>query len=135
MKLDVLEKLFTAIWHLDLFNFNPWILIFSNTFLKVSLWECTSFLQTIISSWEFPAFFIPQRMLEIVPWETSEALCNSYGILLKWCRPNGVLNVSNFELSASTGICQYPQLASNLVKTFPLDNLNKISSVVETWWW
>ena len=37
--------------------------------------------------------------------------------------------MKNFELSASTEICQYPQLASNLVKTFPLDNLDKISSV------
>ena len=75
-------------------------------------------------------------MFEIVTWKTSEALCNPYGILLKRFRLKGVLNVSNFELLVSAWIYQYSQLASNVVKTFLLDNLDKISSVVgRRWWW
>ena len=40
-----------------------------------------------------------------------------------------------FRTISINWVCQYPQLASNLVKTFTLGNLDKISSVVGRWWW
>ena len=49
---------------------------------------------------------------------------------MKEKRPNGELNVNNFELSSSTGICQYPFDASNFIKYFGLFISENISSAV-----
>ena len=47
-------------------------------------------------------------------------------------QPKGVLNVTSFELSLSTGICQKPLIASILEKYFVPGISVKISSVVES---
>ena len=60
-----------------------------------------------------------------------EKLCNPHDILLKRCHPKQALKVSNFELSASTRICQNSQLASTFVNLrYDFFSVRKVMMIV-----
>ena len=56
------------------------------------------------------------------------------GSLVNRYRPQGVLNVKSFELSSSTGSCQYPLQASRDMKLLTTDSLLATSSTVTVGW-
>ena len=56
-------------------------------------------------------------MADMADWNTSCAEHMPKGSLVNMNLPKGVLNVHNFELTSSSLICQYPELASRTVNS------------------
>ena len=92
--------------HLDLFSFKPLSFIFKKTFLKHWGCACKVSPHTAKSSWEL-ALPGMSEVIEITSlWKSSLAEWIPYSKCLKQYLPEGVPNISEFELCSSTLIWQ-----------------------------
>ena len=89
-----------------------------STWRTDSMCEGKSSLKIMISSTTFCMFLIPVRASSPRRLCSSPADMSPMTLRLNRKAPHGVRNVVSFELSSSSGICQYPCLESRVVKYF-----------------
>ena len=75
----------------------------------------------------------PFRVSDILRWKCSGADDIPNGRRRKLWKPNGVMKVVRSAEAGDRGICQTPELASNVANTFALASCARVWSMAGSW--